>query len=219
MTGRLLDERLGRWSFWVMFVGFNLAFFPMHVSGLLGMPRRVYTYQPGLGWDDLNLASTVGAFLFGLGILLFVANVLVSLGRGARAGANPWGASTLEWLMESPPPPYNVRRIPLIHSRDPLWDPESEGGGPTLDRGHRTLGTTVLDAEPDELLPMPAESGWPLALALALLTLCLGALLGRPLGTAALGLMALGALGACVAIAGWLWPDEPPQPPQEVRLA
>src|SRR5207248_8330210 len=130
--------------------------------------------------------STVGAFLFGLGILLFVVNVFVSRARGAPAGPNPWGASTLEWSMESPPPPYNVRRIPIVHGRDPLWDPESEGGGPALVRGHRTLGTTVLDAEPGELLPMPADSGWPLALALGLLALCVGTLASR-FGLPALG--------------------------------
>ena len=122
MTGRMLDERLGRWNFWVMFIGFNLGFFPMHISGLLGMPRRVYTYAPNMGWDTLNLITTVGSFLFAIGVLLLLINVAISWRRGEAAGPNPWDAATLEWLTPSPPPSYNFTVIPTVASRYPLWE-------------------------------------------------------------------------------------------------
>ncbi|MBV9758225.1 MAG: cbb3-type cytochrome c oxidase subunit I, partial [Alphaproteobacteria bacterium] len=122
MTGRMLSERLGKWNFWLMFIGFNLGFFPMHIVGLLGMPRRIYTYPAGFGWHALNLIITVGAFLLALGILLFLVNVVVSLRRGGIAGPNPWDAPSLEWATPSPPPPYNFAVIPSVASRHPLWE-------------------------------------------------------------------------------------------------
>ncbi len=200
MTGRMLDERIAWLTFWVMFVGFNLAFFPMHILGLLGMPRRVYTYQPDLGWDDLNLLATMGAFLFALGVLIFVYNVVRSLAGGEPAGDNPWDASTLEWATTSPPPPYNFLAIPVVHSREPLWDPQSEAGGPLLEVGHRTLGTSVLDADPTQLLRMPKDSLWPLALALSLLIVFVGLLVNLLL------VVLVGLLLTFLCITGWLWP-------------
>ncbi|MEZ4728485.1 MAG: cytochrome c oxidase subunit I [Caldilineaceae bacterium] len=125
MCGRMLNERLGQWTFWTIFVGFNLTFFPMHISGLLGMPRRYYTYLPGLGLELPNLLSTLGAYLLALGILLFIINWLWSLNKGEAAGNNPWNAGSLEWAVSSPPPPYNFRLIPLVRSADPLWDEQS----------------------------------------------------------------------------------------------
>jgi cytochrome c oxidase subunit I len=125
MTGRLLDERLGQWNFWTFFVGFNLTFFPMHISGLLGMPRRIYTYLPGMGLEVPNLLSTVGAFLLALGILLFIINWSRSLSHGEPAGDDPWSGGTLEWATSSPPPVYNFRLIPTVRSANPLWDSES----------------------------------------------------------------------------------------------
>lgn len=122
MTGRLLDERLGRWNFWLMFIGFNLGFFPMHIAGLLGMPRRVYTYQAGIGWDTANLIETIGVYMLALGILVFFVNLMRSRRHGDRAGGNPWGANTLEWATPSPPPAYNFRAIPVVKGRDPLWE-------------------------------------------------------------------------------------------------
>ena len=104
-----------------MFIGFNLAFFPMHLAGLLGMPRRVYTYPAGLGWDTLNLITSIGSFVFAAGILLFLVNLAVSLRRGASAGQS-WDAPTLEWASPSPPPPYNFAVIPIVASRHPLWE-------------------------------------------------------------------------------------------------
>ena len=121
MTGRMLSERAGRWNFWLMFVGFNVTFFPMHFLGLLGMPRRIYTYAGGLGWDLWNLVSTVGAFILALGILVFIGNAVASLRSAAPAPADPWDGRTLEWAVSSPPPEYNFRNIPTVHHRDELW--------------------------------------------------------------------------------------------------
>jgi len=117
MTGKFLDEKLGRWNFWTMFLGFNLAFLPMHITGLLGMPRRVYTYADGMGWDTLNMIISVGSFVFAVGVLLLFINVFKSLRSGAAAPANPWDAPTLEWSVPSPPPPYNFSVIPTVVSR------------------------------------------------------------------------------------------------------
>ena len=122
MTGRMLDERLGKWSFWVLFAGVNLTFFPMHIVGLRGMPRRVYTYPSGFGWDWLNLLESIGAAVTAIGVLLFVVNVVWSRRHGRFAGPNPWGAGTLEWSMSSPPPEYNFAVIPTVRGREPLWE-------------------------------------------------------------------------------------------------
>jgi cytochrome c oxidase subunit 1/cytochrome c oxidase subunit I+III len=166
VTGRMFSERLGQISFWLFFVGFNLTFFPMHIAGLLGMPRRVYTYPHGLGWDPYNMAATIGSFLLAGAILLVVANLVWSRRRGAVAGSDPWGANTLEWATSSPPPEYNFERVPVVRSADPNW--ERNGDGPVLDQGHETPATTVLDADFDEVLEMPPESAWPFVLAVSL---------------------------------------------------
>jgi cytochrome c oxidase subunit 1/cytochrome c oxidase subunit I+III len=173
MTGRLMSERLGRWSFWITFTGFNVAFLPMHLTGLLGMPRRIYTYPAGVGWDGLNMLTSIGA----LGVLLVVVNVIKSLKSGAIAGPNPWDAPTLEWATSSPPPPYNFLVIPTVASRHPLWENRlDETGerssmrvGPALDHGREILRTTPLDAEPDGPVDMPEDSLLPLVTALVVL--------------------------------------------------
>ena len=172
MTGRMMDERLGNWSFWIIFLGFNLAFFPMHITGLMGMPRRVYTYPAGLGWDTLNLITTIGSFVLAIGILVFLINIVVSLRRGAIAGPNPWDAPTLEWAVPSPPPPYNFAVIPIVASREPLWedrlreqdDRSSLDSGLVLDHGREAVATTPLDAEADVILKMPGDTLLPLLL-------------------------------------------------------
>jgi cytochrome c oxidase subunit 1 len=122
VTGRMLDERLGRWHFWLFLVGFNMTMGILHVAGLLGMPRRIYTYQSGHGWDAINLIASLGVLPQILGVLIFVVNIIVSLRRGARAGDDPWDAWTLEWMTTSPPPEYNFETIPVVTSRRPLWD-------------------------------------------------------------------------------------------------
>ncbi|WP_116812200.1 cytochrome c oxidase subunit I [Steroidobacter cummioxidans] len=208
MTGRLLDERLGRWNFWAMFVGFNLAFLPMHLTGLYGMPRRIYTYAPGMGWDTLNLVTTIGSFLLGVGVLLFVVNVWKSLRTGAPAGDNPWDAPTLEWSTPSPPPPYNFAVIPTVASRHPLWEHrlDEEEARTSIERGmllatrKETIGTSALDGEPDMILEMPEDSAAPFILTLGMTAVFVGLLLKMwPV---------VGAGGAVTAIAllAWLWP-------------
>jgi cytochrome c oxidase subunit I len=211
ITGRLLSERLGRWNFWVMFVGFNLAFFPMHIAGLLGMPRRVATYQPGLGWDVLNLISSAGAYLFAAGVLLGLINVIRSLARGTAAGPNPWNADTLEWSIASPPPAYAFERIPTVRTRHPLWDDHAEFADPDGERvladGRETLATSNRLAIEEAVAKMPEDTLLPLVAALALSVVFL-ALLAKVLSLAA------AALGAtALAAAAWLWPKAPERVP------
>jgi cytochrome c oxidase subunit 1 len=122
MTGRLMSERLGRWHFWLMVIGFNLTFGPQHIAGMLGMPRRIYTYEAGRGWEIWNQLSTLGALFQAAAILVFAWNAIVSLRRGAVAGNDPWDAWTLEWSTTSPPPEYNFATLPEVRSRRPLWD-------------------------------------------------------------------------------------------------
>jgi cytochrome c oxidase subunit I+III len=173
VTGRLYHEGLAKLSFWLTFLGTALTFFPMHIIGLLGMPRRVYTYPSSLGWGAYNLSETIGAFILTAGLLLIFGNLLYSRFRGPPAGADPFFGGTLEWATTSPPPPYNFPVIPTVTSAYPNWDAEDrqadlrrlERGELVLDEGHETPASTVVDAVPDEVLEMPGESPWPLAVA------------------------------------------------------
>jgi heme/copper-type cytochrome/quinol oxidase subunit 1 len=170
VTGRLYHERLAVLSFWVTFVGTTLTFFPMHIVGLLGMTRRVYTYEPGLGWDAYNLAETIGGFVLAAGLLLILANLVWSHAHGERCGPDPFHGGTLEWTVSSPPPHYNFAVIPTVRSPYPNWDRTDSGydlrrGGLVLDRGHETPSTDVRDGRLEEILSMPPESPWPIVLA------------------------------------------------------
>jgi heme/copper-type cytochrome/quinol oxidase subunit 1 len=122
MTGRLMNERVGKLSFWLMFIGFNLTFFVQHALGLSGMPRRIYTYQPGLGWSTYNLISTIGSFILAAGVLVTIYNVVRSLKVGPIAGPDPWKGNTLEWFVPSPPPVNNFDAIPRVRSVEPMRD-------------------------------------------------------------------------------------------------
>ena len=180
ITGRMLDERLGVWAFWLLFIGFNVTFFTMHITGFLGMPRRVYTFLPGLGWEIPNLISSIGAFVIGIGILLFFINVFNSLRNGVIAGDNPWKAGTLEWATTSPPQNFNFNVIPTVSSRYPLWDdpppdpsyqadlhnPERDRFGLLANR-RETIGTSILDGVPQQRIHLPGPTFIPLLAALA----------------------------------------------------
>jgi hypothetical protein len=166
------------------------------------MPRRVYTYQAGLGWDSLNLLESAGAFILAAGILASLLNVLVSLRRGAPAGDDPWGAGTLEWATGSPPPPYNFPVIPTVRNRDPLWEQGTPLRGPEMAEGREVLGTTPLRAEPEAVLRLPGDSGWPLLVAVCLALVFVGLLAGVYWVAALGGLLVLG------GIVGWLWPTK-----------
>jgi cytochrome c oxidase subunit 1 len=201
LTGRLLDERLGRWHFWLFLVGVNVTFFPMHQLGLEGMPRRVYTYLPETGWGPLNLLATIGAVTIVVSIAILLVNIVRSLRSGAAAGDDPWEAPTLEWATTSPPPPYNFHPMPTVPSRSPLWDRASEAPVVT---GLRTdmreiLVTSVLDAEPDSRMRLPEPTIWPLVAALATGTTFI-TLIFTPWG------FPIGVVLITLAFIGWAWP-------------
>jgi cytochrome c oxidase subunit 1/cytochrome c oxidase subunit I+III len=176
VTGRMYFERPGQISFWLIFVGTNLLFFPMHIVGLLGMPRRVYTYPGGLGWSIYNLLETIGGFITAVGILVLFVNLVVSYFRGEPAGHDPWRGPTLEWTIPSPPPEYNFAVVPTISSAYPNWDEADRerdrqrlaAGVDVLDEDHEQFVSTFADGEPDELVRMPHGSPWPFVLALVL---------------------------------------------------
>ncbi|MCS0590910.1 cytochrome c oxidase subunit I [Massilia norwichensis] len=201
-TGRMLSERLGRWNFWLFFIGFNIAFFPMHVLGLQGMPRRVYTYPDEMGWDKLNLTATIGASMIAVSVLLFVVNVLRSRRRGELAGCDPWGAGTLEWSVNSPPPMANFHLVPVVHGRYPLWEapgmPQQVTG---LANDYREiLVTSVADAEPDHRLWLPSSTPWPFLAALATTVLFVGSIF-TPWA------VVWGAVPVAIAATLWFWPE------------
>ncbi|HSV02474.1 MAG TPA: cytochrome c oxidase subunit I [Phenylobacterium sp.] len=200
-TGRMLNEAAGKWSFWLVFLGFHTAFFPMHILGLWGMPRRVWTYPADMGWGALNLTSTIGAYILAAGVLVYVLNLIVSYRRGAPAGPNPWGASGLEWAAASPPPSYNFGLTPVVESRHPLWT----GGGrlPTLtglSLDHReVLLTTVTDARPDLRHGSPSPSIWPLLTAVAVSALFIGSIFDE-------WWIVWLSIPFALAVLGWFWP-------------
>ena len=169
ITGRKLGEGLGQLHFWLNFVALNVTFFPMHFVGLLGMPRRIYTYAPHMGFDWMNLLSTAGVFGIIAAVLVFMWNVSRSLRHGEVAGPDPWGGATLEWAIPSPPPAHNFGTIPTVHSLDPLWHRE----GPELVKTANRIGGPIH---------MPPGSHWPMASALGITLLLSGMVFGWWLG-------------------------------------
>ena len=167
--GKMLDERMGKVNFWLMLIGFNLTFFPMHIVGLEGMPRRTYTYGTGLGWDFLNKLETVGGFLIALSVLIFIVNVVKTKVNGELAPEDPWDARTLEWTTPSPPPEYNFAEVPIVTHRDEYWHrkytEDEEGRLVKLASGG---ADTSAAPEPHGHIHMPSPSYWPLVFTIGL---------------------------------------------------
>lgn len=214
MIGRRLDERLGRWSFWIMVLAFQVAFFPMHVLGLLGMPRRIYTYEDGIGWNALNLVVSIGGFAFAVGVLVTFVNIARSWRRGRAAPADPWGGDTLEWAVGSPSPEYNFAAIPVVAEASPLWHDRglavAASGG---DGAHRSLGpegalarttpiTTGAAARPAGTMRIPEPTWLPLVVAVGVLVVAFGALFE------AVPVLVAGGAAGIVALVWWLWRTE-----------
>jgi cytochrome c oxidase subunit I len=231
LTGKMLDDRIGKWHFWLTFVAFNATFFPMHFLGLAGMPRRQYTYSADSGFGTWSLVVSIGAFVLGFSFLVFIYNLWHSLRHGEPAGNDPWDAATLEWSIPSPPPVYNFARIPVVSHRDPLWW-DKYGGHESHAREEtvevRAAGVKVAVAEaPDEgpveqaqratahedpgHIHMPNPSYYPLITALGLFVAAIGVLLGEP--TLNIGLLHLPALvpvgGAILMMGAYGWAFEP----------
>jgi cytochrome c oxidase subunit 1 len=175
ITGRLMDERLGKWHFWVNFVAMNLTFFPMHFSGMLGMPRRVYTYDSGQGWDSYNLMSSIGAYMLFVATLIFLYNFFTSRKRGAIAGNNPWHAGTLEWSIPSPPPEYNFAVLPQVTSRYPLWE------GSEVDLESARINAQEGRSAEELGIVLPYSTIKPLIVAFGLITMFTGLITTRVL--------------------------------------
>jgi len=204
ITGRMQNERAGHVSFWLMFIGFNLTFFPMHKLGLIGMTRRIYTYHPETGWGSLNLVSTIGAAVLSAGVLTYVVNALVSAKRGPLSGRDPWHGPTLEWATASPPPHYNFIHMPVVNDTEPLWHAPEHA---PLVTGLKTdakevLITRTFDAEPDHRYTYPKPTPWPFLTAVATGLMFVG-LLFSPWA------MVIGLPIATVMAIGWFWPTTP----------
>jgi len=218
-TGRTLFPKLGHLSFWLSFVGFNITFFPMHIMGFFGMPRRVYTYPPVLELDGYNLVATIGAFIFAAAFLVFLIDLVLSFRWGSPAGADPWGGDTLEWTTSSPPPPYGFLAPPRVRSRHPawqadaLWDPQPASASDQLAQRataalhaapvhwRGTLTTDAISAAPQAIHFLPGPSLYPLLVALGLLVGLLAVLAKIYL------VLAVGAAVAILALFGWLPPS------------
>ncbi len=205
ITGRMMNERLGKWSFWLSFTGFNIAFLILHYTGLMGMPRRVHTYTAGQGFDIPMRITLLGALILATGLAVTLWNVITSLRRGAPAGDNPWNAPTLEWATTSPPPLYNFFHIPVVRSGNPLWDDPSQVEGPhgyqTGTDYRETIGTSALDAIPEQRIAVAGNSIWPLLLAASTGIVFMGSLID-------LIFVPIGALLSFMALVGWNWPGK-----------
>ncbi len=212
-TGRMMSEQLGKWAFWLMFIGFHVTFFLMHITGLRGMPRRVATYPEGLGWDRLNMLSTIGSYILAAGVAVFVWDFIRHRKTGPLAGRNPWGAATLEWLYPPIAPGHNFHAIPRVHSREPLWDqPELaagqahriEGSLRGAPHGQReTLGCHPVTGEPLQIVRLPTPTWVPMWAAFLIAVAAIALLASAYLVTAG------AAVATLIAFAVWAW--EPSQ--------
>ena len=206
ITGRMMSERLGRWAFWLIFVGFNMTFFPMHILGLQGMPRRIYTYQPDMPWHGLNLFVSMSSLILAAGFLLFFVDAIRSARRGLLSGDNPWDAPSLEWATSSPPPSFNFAYIPVVNGANPLWeqrDVVAVAGGLRTHRRELVI-TTVAAAEPDAREASPRNSIWPFWAALATTVMLISSIF-TPWA------VVWGSIPIVIALIGWFWPKGTPE--------
>lgn len=203
-SGRLLNETSGKINFWLMFIGMNLTFFPMHFLGMDGMPRRQYTYDSSYGWDLWNLVATMGSLVLALGVLVFVHNFFWSIRKGEIAGDDPWDGRTLEWSIPSPPPEYNFATIPIVHDRDAFWDEKQRRSGEAVPQGGS--GSGGYGSEENHGIHMPSPSYWPLVIAIGLTTAAYGMIYNY--GVAAFGV-------AIVMVGIYAWALEPAAEPEE----
>jgi cytochrome c oxidase subunit 1 len=206
LTGRMMSEALGQWSFWLIIVGFNATFFPMHILGLEGMPRRIYTYQPDLPWHGLNLFVSLSAVILTAGFLLFFINMLRSARFGEVAPDNPWDAPTLEWATTSPPPSYNFALIPVVGSLHPLWEVRDTlpvGDGLSTDRRELVV-TSLAAAEPQAREASPRNSIWPLWAAIATSLMLIWSIFSP-------WAVVWGSIPVMIALIGWFWPKGTPE--------
>jgi cytochrome c oxidase subunit I+III len=206
ITGRMMGEITGKWSFWLIFIGFNLTFFPMHILGLQGMPRRIYTYQPDMPWHGLNVFVSLSSVILVAGFLVFFIDAIRSARRGPPAGDNPWNASTLEWATSSPPPPYNFARIPVVGGSNPLWekpDVLAVAGGLRVDR-REVVVTTLAKARPEAREASPRNSIWPLWAAIATSLMLIWSIFSP-------WAVVWGSIPVAVALIGWFWPKGTPE--------
>ena len=199
LTGRMLSDGWGKVHFWLMLIGFNVAFAPQHLLGIDGMPRRVNTYPADMGWDLWNMVSTIGAWTIGLSFLIFAINAIRSIRQGPAAGADPWDAGTLEWSVSSPPPVYNFAEIPVVAGRYPVWD-DKRGGGHT---GTAVAEPPVHAGEHQEPhIHMPNPSYWPILVAAGMVLAACGLIFHQVF-------ILLGAVIFGISVIGWL--EEPPE--------
>lgn len=217
-TAKMLNERLGKWNFWLVFLGFHITFFPMHIVGLLGMPRRVYTYPTGFGWDIYNQISTVGAFILATAVLLFLVNFFYSLRYSEKTKPNPWQADSLEWATDLPAPNYGFSRLPIVHSRHPLWEQETlRKGDEVLQKlldglagwpltWRAALTTTAVDARPTEVFRVSGPSIWPFFTAVGVILMFAAEIftLRWTLGVFLIGIV-VGGLGQNLFTQVWSW--------------
>ncbi|WP_263418634.1 cytochrome c oxidase subunit I [Terriglobus albidus] len=201
ITGRMLSERIGMWSFWLFTIGFNITFFPMHILGLRGMPRRVYTYPADAGWTVLNQIQSCGYLLLFAGVSLFLWNVWTSLRRGEAAPPNPWQAGGLEWATDSPPRAYNFLNLPTVNGSEALWDalPDQPVISGLHEDVREIVTTRIHDAEPDGRDELPEPSIWPFIAAVVTTALFIGSIF-RPIA------VSIGAIPLAIALIGWFWP-------------
>jgi cytochrome c oxidase subunit I+III len=206
ITGRMMSERFGKWSFGLIFIGFNLTFFPMHILGLQGMPRRIYTYQPDMPWYGTNLFVSLSAIVLIAGFLLFFVNAVRSARSGPVANNNPWDAPTLEWATASPPPSYNFIRIPVVNGLHPLWDRKGildVAGGLRTDRRELVV-TSLVAAQPEAREASPRNSIWPLWTALTTTVMLIWSIFSP-------WAVVWGSIPIAFTLIGWFWPKATPE--------